>query len=279
MPLVGILLTGIACSAEVEIEPEEQPTQTYDDGQRGIKKSMITRSIKSFVVTLCILFSIVMLVACEPRFYVGDNIEHQVLIRKNASTLSFWQGQSHTLGKDQYGRELFTYSSDGNEALVISQAVDMDNQYLWYYEDLCVVMHQGEAGFTDTEVNTLKETNDWNKPLDMVKMTKRSFTDSNDNYNIRYAKELIKASLSDLLLKDENAYINVYAIDRDMQGKRLYFVKLDRTNSIPEGFGLYFFMTDEDGYNYLIGYERMDDAYNYTQQLHEFKVRNGWTFQ
>ncbi len=30
MLLVGILLTSIACSAEVEIEPEEQPTQTYD---------------------------------------------------------------------------------------------------------------------------------------------------------------------------------------------------------------------------------------------------------
>lgn len=245
---------------------------------------MKAHNTKAFIATLCMLCSLMLVEACEPPAYAGNNTDHQKLIRKNVPTISYWQGRSQTQEKDQYGRELFIYTSDGNEALAISQAVDTENQYLWYYEDLCVIMHQGEAGFTDEEVNALKETNDWNKPLDMTRITKRSFTDPS-NYNMRTAEEIIKASLSDLLLKDEKMSIYVYAVDHDMQGQRLYCLNVHGAKSYPiEGISkesdLYFFIIKESGDDAsLIGYERMEDSYNYTQQLHEFKIKSGWTFQ
>lgn len=58
-------------------------------------------------------------------------------------------------------------TEEDETAVVICQAIDSD--YVYFYEDIC--WHMGE--YTEDDLATLKEQNDWEEELDFDKMSKR----------------------------------------------------------------------------------------------------------
>ena len=75
--------------------------------------------------------------------------------------------------EDEYGRILFSFSSRNlvteqwETALVICQASDED--YVYFYEDQCFLF----APWDESGIEQIKEKNDWCKPLNNEKMSRR----------------------------------------------------------------------------------------------------------
>lgn len=148
---------------------------------------------------------------------------------------------------DNYGRVMFTYSApsfitEKNEAaIVICQKITKDSVY--FYEDVCYEFVHSEA----QDLQTLKNMNDWNQPLNNDKMTYRNIKVSMDNVIIAepaFDFEKIK-SMCCKKLNIHSAEIKNLCID-DIQpdGTTVYYLK-----AVSDGEEKQYFVQVSDGYD------------------------------
>ena len=82
---------------------------------------------------------------------------------------------------DNYGRTLFYYSERGPFGCAIVIMQKSDDEYVYYYQDDCYMPYYNvdcayyfdfREIFSDEDINTLKERNDWNKEINVELCTK-----------------------------------------------------------------------------------------------------------
>lgn len=96
---------------------------------------------------------------------------------------------------DNCGRKMYQYLANevGIEIILIEQMSDDTNVY--YYEDLCYLIYCNGETVVEEDIAWLKESNDWNKPLDKSKMhcvTIRSGTDNIVDYSEKRSKAQVE---------------------------------------------------------------------------------------
>jgi hypothetical protein len=191
--------------------------------------------------------------------------------------------------KDKYGRELFTiqiptipfYDMSGgkeqnafipNTIKVILQK--RDNQCVYYYEDFCFLM-ETEDGFLPEEVDKLKEVNDWDNPIIEDKCVSRLFDSNYQDINLglwynpyRDIERTVKSNFSGTVfahpvVADSNGKIlcGIAAYDEEGFYKSYYVIYDPQIGGVDK----------ETGIMALT-------SLKFNQNLHEFKIRNGWDF-
>lgn len=170
---------------------------------------------------------------------------------------------------------------------MISQKSDDENVY--YYEDLCFEALKKRSDFDDEMEAALKERNDWNKPIDEDKLTCRrilkrvekkfDYYETRAPINISASREPINEILRSHVDVGEYESIASELFDKDSFGRGLYFIRciIKRGGSWIDSYGpAYFMMIEPDGTYDESSFIIEVDAYNYWEDLMEFKELHNW---
>ena len=198
-----------------------------------------------------------------PGMYTGDLKEVRVSV----------------LSIDSEGRYLFEYTtSDCNciterfemYAVILQKA--HKNRAVFYYEDICYLM----SPYTQEELDAFKKRNDWDQPLDEVKMKKQEYT-MTLNFTINRHSAKLDWDKDDL----ESVLCNTFSISEE-QVKDLCLIEENETQMIyflsyggNDVYNDYFALVDSlDDIRFL---EITDNTIDYEGYV-EFKKSNGWVY-
>ncbi len=138
------------------------------------------KRVSIFEITLAM---VVMLAGCGPRGTpAGEKLMHayeivaaNVPYATNTSSTQF--DDAELLEEDIYGRQLigyktwYPYIQQNIEIYLICQKTE--GEYVYYYMDDCYIVRAEESEqFSEKDVLALKNSNDWDCPLDETKMSK-----------------------------------------------------------------------------------------------------------
>nr|MBE6545307.1 hypothetical protein [Oscillospiraceae bacterium] len=143
---------------------------------------------------------------------------------------------------DDYGRVLFFYDegyrNTYGKAIVIMQKYEVD--FVYYYQDVCQIPYIVTEGsivttsysdmFSQEQIESLKEANDWNKPLDADKCTRTAVVDSkNDEGTLRLDEDdferVIKSYVTEHGYKgDDTIYRHSVYCNTDKYGREIFYV-------------------------------------------------------
>ena len=246
------------------------------------------------VVFLCsILFSVG---ACEPTFseYSGENKElYSATIQSILGVWSDISDEIFVIEKDEYGRILYCcYTKqdiwvEGIISLLIAQKYDDNYTYVYSDKNYIVKPMEERQTLTQTiinstfemdEINLLKSKNDWGEPLDVEKMSKiRHVFDKTKDF-IDYVETRENITKASQLVGEDFSLGNTILLTIDDYYRRIYFMRVfeetiegSEENDYTDS---YVFMFDDN--DNIVGHQKIDDIWNYNEQLAEFKERNGW---
>lgn len=241
----------------------------------------------------CITFSVG---ACDPTFSEYSGEYKELYSAAIQSILGVWSDTSDeifVLEKDEYGRVLYCCCAEqgiwvnGVISLLIAQKYD--NNYTYVYSDKNYIVKPVVERQTLTqeiiylnfeidEINSLKSKNDWGEPLNFEKMSKiKHVFDKTEDFaeyietreNIKQAARVVNKDFSmgnTILLTIDNCY------------KRIYFMRVFEERAEESGENgytdSYVFMFDDN--DSIVGYQKIYDIWNYSEQLAEFKEKYGW---
>ena len=172
---------------------------------------------------------------------------------------------------DSYGRILFVYVTYGynnkinhrsNWAFVCQKS---DEHYVYYYDNCYINIQDKEL--TNSELDTIKQMNDWNEPLNESKCSK-----TNQTEEFRRFDDINEPLVLDLFECDEDCDEIVYPICIDTNGLRLYYYLQIESNT----------RKFKDSYiviklsNGSFVFEKNADEVKSKDQLEEFKIRYNW---
>ena len=231
-------------------------------------------SAKVMLLIFLSMLLCVLLVACERPKYKGNEKYITYILFRNIPVAET-DGKSEVVEVDSFKRELIKYVTEYKCVYIVCQKHDQD--YTYFYEDYNFIITDLVSGDTQ-KINELKETNDWDKPINEDKLSSRELHPSgtSSKYNWVKADKLIK---DNLISKEDRLKSEFEPIDYDKNGKILYFIRIiDRISLATTNY--YFMILDRygtyDGENFLT---EVADIYNYQDQLHDLKQKNGWSFK
>ena len=178
---------------------------------------------------------------------------------------------------DTEGRVLFSYIAKScitekrEQILAICQKAD--DEYVYFYEDNCYLLH----GYTQEDIETLKESNDWGSPLDESKMSRRSSKTSIDLFLIGDTNiaPIDMDKLKEQVMKELNAarseIIECLVLDRDAAGNGLAFLHVFRDGQNEK----YFVFTNSV---YAVDFLEIEEGIIDTYALAAFKKENKWKY-
>lgn len=235
--------------------------------------------MKIFSAILIFAFSL-SFISCATAF-VNDGEYTQIIACGAYGTLGMFDSDTkgkkvNIIERDEYGRVLFEYfaynsfTQDEDSVYVICQKTD--REYTYFYEDVCYT-HKTD---NPSEIERLKEDNDWKKELNPSEMSRRRVKLSFDLYLIqetlidyKKAKDFI---ISNYI--EENRFKDFYFEDSDNSGKELYILEAwqdEKSDTID--FYLVLFDTLYNPVLLKITPEQLDRA-----AIIEFKKINGWSY-
>lgn len=176
--------------------------------------------------------------------------------------------------EDSHGRILYEYTTknvitDKEEtALVICQM--FDSEYVYFYEDKCYLL----SGYENSEIDKLKEQNDWNEALDQSKMSRREINISFDLVLMTDSKieanSVRSACRKELGINDKQLQ-ELCILDTDHNGHELYSICVK--NSEKEGRYLAIASSEYAVSVLLLEGDTIDPT-----AIGDFKRENGWIF-
>ena len=175
------------------------------------------------------------------------------------------------LERDTNGRLLYEFSTKNilsgvwETALVICQ--DYDKDFVYFYEDKCYSLGNDEVHTIDQ----FKQQNDWNKPLDYHKMSRREIVIAIPSYIMIQSQLRINDVLNACkkTLKDGTISImDIQFVDSDGAGHELYYF------TVYNQTGKYFAVVDQEYKVVLLEVTELFDISAYTA----FKQKNGWVY-
>ena len=180
---------------------------------------------------------------------------------------------------DDYGRRMFIYTTydDTKRPIGLQYAVMIaqrtDEEYSYYYPDYCFITFENKEDIDDEKTKELKEANDWNKEFDETKCKKSKIVRQKKVIDI---KEKLYKNICDELNSDNKYkhFYNYYFISDDY-GRKLYNITAnDFNNDIFDSYVVIFGPKNE--YDKETGIIKIEDYYNYQDQLKAFKDANNW---
>lgn len=258
------------------------------------------------VVTAC---SLLMLSACRDigRYY-GEHPElYTVAVN---SILGLGGGESGTaivVDEDSYGRILFAYIDSADLAgksvnksyytcafLVVQQT---DEGYVYYYPDYNFLALEWVYGSPnesygarverviqennlDDQLQELQDRNDWGKPLAIEKCVKYRVSIYERNKEEGY--DLVSDEAKQVALKQVagrhdivNTKYHFNYLTSDQSNRHIFTFRTMVENGTYTG--SYVVMFNEDGsFDPHTGIMKIEDPWNYQDELVEFKKKNGW---
>ena len=178
------------------------------------------------------------------------------------------------LEEDNYGRMMFSYSAPNvitqkaETALVICQKINED--YVYFYEDKCYLLQENGSH----AIQIFKEQNDWNRPLDYAKMSKRPNQISFDLFivtesSMPYANVI--QAVAEGLGVETSQILQLQFIDADNTGNELYWgCTLVNDN-------MRFYMMHVSSASGVATMELQEDV-NLAGLIADFKAENGWAY-
>lgn len=133
--------------------------------------------------------------------------------------------QGKMIETDEYGRICFSLSNGRIKCVCIMQK--HDDQYVYYYDNVSFLYTMKYREYTPEQVSDLKESNDWNKPLDEEKMIKRAFIDQyslQKNIDTVLDYKDLEKPVNASVGYDENISVGVYLVDASQTGQQLFHV-------------------------------------------------------
>lgn len=246
-----------------------------------------------FILTSVLIYCAVLLSSCVSSLPVNQHIALTVL-KAYVPTFPVDDSRSERdkiIEEDDYGRVMLAYSSSydifypaNTVAIAIMQKYDKDNIY---YDDLFYIISSDfTVDFVDVsspEIVSLKDQNDWNKPLDEEKMSSRKISLASDNTVVREDHEESNKEFEmfwdevDEYIRKHFEYVGkkvefMLFYDFDRKSKELYLA----VDEISEGeYECYLVLRDvHGGFNVM----KIVDLYNYQKDLADFKKANGWNY-
>lgn len=189
--------------------------------------------------------------------------------------VSDMRGESYicdVLERDTHGRILFEFTAKDiifeKERTVTVICQKYDSNYVYFYENICFAGYGGPA-----DIESLKETNDWNKPLVQEKMSKRINKTTFDlilidDYNLVHNKA--RRACYEKLGIEESGLKEFCFVDSNGNGKYLMYVIAEINGEERKGLAII-----DDGYNVTLWYIATETELD-IEKLVEFKQNNGW---
>lgn len=178
------------------------------------------------------------------------------------------------LEEDDYGRIMFSYSAPNTitqkeeTALVICQQINED--YVYFYEDICYLLKEHD----NHDIEIIKALNEWNRPLDYTKMSKRTNQISFDLFivtesSMPYANVI--QEVSEELGVEASQIVQLQFIDMDNTGNELYWGCTMVNDNVR------FYMMHISSTSGVTTMELQEDV-NISDIIAGFKLENGWTY-
>lgn len=185
---------------------------------------------KIISLMLSVVIILLMLTGCGVFRYRGEHVDLYTVAIDNIFGADGYRsnGEVHfdpvieVIEMDNYGRVLFFYDegyrSKFGTALVIMQK--SEEGFVYYYQDICQMPRILDKSvyaseklnyldiFSEDQIDSLKEVNDWDKPIDIEKCTKSAISNSK-NYEGTLGLER----------EDFDKVIETYVIKQGYKGK------------------------------------------------------------
>lgn len=203
--------------------------------------------------------------------------------------------EGRTLFEISFGRKAFYYKDYGNkDTRLYAYAVcqQYDDQFVYYYDDVCFAAFQNEADFTPQNQERLKEMNDWNMPLDDGRMTKKAILpEESEGSKLPYlsigydrAQEIKDSRAIETLKKTipiaDNEQVYADILDIDSQNRLLITVTVLKKKSFDkidiESIHSYFMIYDINNAFQTAPIIAVESAKSYADQIITFKSQHEW---
>ena len=247
-----------------------------------------TKILLKVVLVFCLVI-LIPLVGCSYKEYSGNHADlYTVAINSALWNLGHSYGadkaidsQIEILEKDKFGRTLFTYrekyyirNSISFSSLMVLQCASDGNVY--YYEDFNYLLKQQEAystslqNFDFSEIEYLKNINDWDKELDLAKCTKKKISRNKQDI-LTGTKKIEEEVLSQFNPTSSKYSIFLNLLTVDVNENSIVYGLIDKYDNGNILFAAFVNMEGE-----VIDWFVPDDLYNYQKELRKFKAKNGW---
>ena len=268
-------------------------------------------SIKRIRITIVAVLILMISTSCiysrlgTPRPYNGDQF---ALYTQAAFSIPAAEQMGTTINvieQDQegrilfevsFGRQAFYYKDYGNPSTrLYAYAVcqHYDEQFVYYYEDICFEICNEKADFTQEKQERLKETNDWNQPLDDSKMIKKEILPEESEgrkqpylsigyeraEKIEYYQAIETFQKTISVADQEQVYADI--LDIDSQDRLLIIVTVLQRKSFDkidmDTIRSYFMIYDANSDSQTAPIVEIESAKTFADQLIVFKSQNAWT--
>lgn len=188
--------------------------------------------------------------------------------------------------KDKFGRVLYKYTSNsdalfeynGNHICALLICQKTDKKYAYYYENYSFIISMGDDTFNESDIQRLKELNDWGMELVSEKLSKvlNSFGPygTQSFFEPEKAEDVVKSYLD--LQTSPLFFTDLIAMDAE---NRIFYV-LREYNKSAKGyvFGKTYFVISDKAFNIDSDSSIMivDDIINCQEDMQSFKDRNNW---
>ena len=173
--------------------------------------------------------------------------------------------------QDEHDRVLFSYTANdgvtGQERAVWVICQKMTNKEIYYYEDF-------NYSFSDDQeaIESLKQQNDWGKPLDEKKFSVRQPTFYWYSYIMGPGSDLKATKIDRTIMKKYRfTHADGGFCDADGHGNELWLYEGTKGEVVQE-----FFVIVNSDYDVEI-LEIVDDTFS-PEDVHQFKINSGWVF-
>lgn len=130
---------------------------------------------------------------------------------------------------DEFGRILYLFNGinnagfyeSGSSFLLICQYINYEDEYVYFYPEINIIILES-LNYSDSDINQLKEKNDWNNELNLAKCIKKKI----GTYKINTEQERIRNIVYKYFPTEVKYNEKIFLHDIDKNGVEIYAVKL-----------------------------------------------------
>jgi len=243
------------------------------------------KRVATWVVLGAMIF--MLFTSCERSIkYHGPDVNLNTVVLNNIIGLySLEDSGIAPMEQDDYGRKLFVYQGKsvaipdpGLVAICICQK--SDSKYAYYYPEDCFLLYQNNVNSNlrddalvnkalelapATDLESLKEKNDWGKPLDLTRCDKKPLIRSYKEDPVdKDSKLAFYSAVGYMNLPGANVWDFLY-LTSDSYNRHIYYSQIK-----TDGYAVMFY---PDGH---FDYVKITDPLHYQDDMKAFKARNNW---
>ena len=210
--------------------------------------------MKKIITTVLVCIMMISFVGGCPYRYKGEHKDLYTVAINNIFGANGYRSNGEVvygpyidvIETDDFGRVFFFYDEGYHNELATAIVIMQKSEggFVYYYQDICQISCTVEKGdykreelnyldfFSEEQIESLKEANDWNKPIDIEKCTKNEIVDSkNDKGGLGLEREdfdkVIEAYVCEQGYKGEDiGHLSRFFVhcNTDKYGREIYYV-------------------------------------------------------